>query len=47
MKRDEARIKRLEARKALGFDYLDEEEEERIAELEALGMDVDASNTSA
>jgi hypothetical protein len=37
--REEAKRKRLEARKALGFDYLDEEEEERIAELEALGMD--------
>lgn len=44
-RREEAKRKRLEARKALGFDYLDEEEEERIAELEALGMD--NSNISA
>ena len=38
MAREEAKKRRLEARKALGFDYLDEEEEERIAEQEAQGI---------
>jgi hypothetical protein len=42
--REEARNKRLEARKALGFDYLDEEEEERIAEIEAAGADISQSD---